>query len=63
MEILEHGEKLEGESATDFMLTGGAGLTYNLSPKWGLFVEGRYSHIFTSDDNTSYLPVRMGVIF
>lgn len=60
---LGESETLEGESETNFMLTGGIGLTYQVAPNWKLFVEGRYSHIFTSEDNLSYMPTRVGIIF
>jgi len=49
------------ESETDFMLTGGVGLRQMLGSNLGSFVEGRYSHIFSTGDNISYLPVRIGI--
>ena len=56
--------EIEGETDTNFMLTGGAGLTYRFSGAFKLFVEGRYSHIFTGGgDDFSYTPVRVGVTF
>ncbi len=52
---------VEGSNETDFMLTAGAGVKYNVTSRWGVFVEGRYSHLFTESDDTSYLPIRIGV--
>lgn len=51
------------ESETDFMLTGGVGLRQKLGSNLGLFVEGRYSYLFTTGDNISYLPLRIGITF
>ena len=53
----------DGDTETDFMLTAGAGVRYNVNDRWGVFVEGRYSHIFLENDDRSYLPVRIGLIF
>ena len=53
----------DSSSETDFLLTGGIGLKQQLNSNLGLFVEGRYSYIFTADESTSYLPVRIGFIF
>ncbi len=52
----------KGTNETDFMVTAGAGVKYNLTSRWGVFVEGRYSHLFTEGDNTAYLPIRIGVV-
>lgn len=56
-------EKFEGENETDFMLTGGVGLKYNLNSRLGLFVEGRYSHVFMPGSDSSYMPIRAGLVF
>jgi opacity protein-like surface antigen len=53
---------LAGDTVTDFMFTAGFGVKHQLNSRWGLFVEGRYSHVFKEDD-TSYLPIRVGVVF
>ena len=52
-----------GRDETDFMFTLGAGLRFDVTDRWGLFAEGRYSHVFTPNDNTTYLPIRAGIIF
>lgn len=52
-----------GHHNTDFMFTTGAGVTHRVSDRWGVFVEGRYSYVFTENDNTSYLPIRAGIVF
>jgi opacity protein-like surface antigen len=54
-------EKVDTES--DFMLTGGFGITQQLNSRWSLFFEGRYSYLFTESDNSTYLPVRIGLLF
>ncbi|HEX9654327.1 MAG TPA: outer membrane beta-barrel protein [bacterium] len=59
------------DNETDFMLTGGIGVTRQLNSRWSVFAEGRYSYIFAKNSsqdfangkNPSYLPVRIGVIF
>jgi hypothetical protein len=59
--------KLEGddvpagfdESETDFGLNGGLGLTYMLG-RVGLFVESRFHHVFTSEEDIQYIPVVLG---
>jgi hypothetical protein len=59
--------KLEGddvpagfnESETDFGLNGGLGLTYMLG-RVGLFAEGRFHHVFTSEEDFQYIPVVLG---
>lgn len=39
----------------------GGGLTYRLSRKTKLYVEGRYHHSYTSDDHTNVFPVTIGL--
>lgn len=55
--------KLDGENDTNFLLTGGAGIKQRLNNSLSVFLEGRYSHIFASGDDASYVPVRIGVTF
>jgi opacity protein-like surface antigen len=50
------------DGGTDLIFVTGAGLKYNISPKWKAFLEVRYAHIF-SDKSISYLPVRFGTTF
>ena len=62
--------KLEGddvpagldESETDFGLNGGLGLTYSLG-QVGLFAEGRFHNVFTSEEDIQYIPVLVGARF
>jgi hypothetical protein len=59
--------KLEGddvptgldESETDFGLNGGLGLTYLLG-RVGLFAEGRFHNVFTSEEDVQYIPILVG---
>lgn len=59
--------KLEGddvpdgfdESETDFGLSGGLGVTYALG-RVGLFAEGRFHNVFTSEEDVQYIPVLVG---
>jgi hypothetical protein len=59
--------KLEGDdvptgldgSETDFGLNGGLGLTYVLG-RVGLFAEGRFHHVFTSEEDIQYIPIMLG---
>ena len=39
----------------------GAGVDVPLGAKAGIFIEGRYAVAFTSDESTSYIPVKAGV--
>lgn len=55
--------KLDGENDTNFLLTGGAGIKQRLNNNLSVFLEGRYSHLFASGDDASYIPVRIGVTF
>jgi len=48
-------------SETDFALNGGAGVNYMFSPKFGAWVEGRYTVVMTEGDSIQYIPVRAGV--
>ena len=54
--------EVEGENETRFVFTAGAGITHRIHPTINLFVEGRYSRIF-ADEDASYVPVRIGVMF
>lgn len=48
-------------SETDFALNGGVGVNYMFSPKFGAWVEGRYTVVMTEGDSIQYIPVRAGV--
>ena len=60
--------KLEGddvpagldESETDFGVNGGLGLNYALG-RVGLFAEGRFHNVFTSEEDIQYIPVLLGL--
>jgi opacity protein-like surface antigen len=47
------------ESETDFGLNGGLGLTYALG-QVGLFAEGRFHNVFTSEEDIQFVPVLVG---
>ncbi|UCD16624.1 MAG: outer membrane beta-barrel protein [Candidatus Zixiibacteriota bacterium] len=49
------------ESATDIALNIGGGVSFEVGPKVGIFVEGRFVMVLTEGDSTTYLPVRAGV--
>jgi len=59
--------KLEGndvpagldQSEIDFGISGGLGLTYMLG-RLGLFAEGRFHHVFASEEDIQYLPIMLG---
>ena len=59
--------KLEGddvpetlnESETDFGVNGGLGVTWALG-RVGLFAEGRFHNVFTSEEDVQYIPVLVG---
>ncbi|MEW5795577.1 MAG: outer membrane beta-barrel protein [Candidatus Zixiibacteriota bacterium] len=48
-------------SATDLTLGFGAGFQYMLSPKTGLWFDGKYMIIMTEGESTSYVPIRAGI--
>lgn len=50
------------ESETDFGLSAGLGLTYTLG-RVGLFAEGRFHNVFTSEEDVQYIPVVVGARF
>jgi hypothetical protein len=47
------------ESETDFGLNGGLGLTYDLG-RVGIFAEGRFHNVFTSEEDLQFIPVVLG---
>lgn len=59
--------KLEGDdvpdgltdSESDFGLSGGLGMNYTLG-QVGLFAEGRFHNVFTSEEDIQYLPILVG---
>ena len=51
--------KTNTESA--FSTSIGAGVDVPVGAKIGIFIEGRYAIAFTSDESTSYIPVKAGV--
>ena len=59
--------KLEGDdvpdgltdSESDFGLSGGLGMTYDLG-QVGVFAEGRFHHVFTSEEDIQFIPVLVG---
>ena len=59
--------KLEGDdvpdgfdaSETDFGVSGGLGVTWALG-RVGLFAEGRFHNVFTSEEDVQYIPVLVG---
>lgn len=52
---------ITSEGSTDIGFGFGAGFVYQVSPKAGIFVEGKYMSISTEDESTSYLPIRAGL--
>lgn len=52
----------ESESSTDLMMSLGVGVRRQLNAKLNLLVEARYNFIF-ADDNPTYLPVRVSLMF
>ncbi|HDL04201.1 MAG TPA: porin family protein [candidate division Zixibacteria bacterium] len=51
------------ESETDFTVEFGAGMEIAISPKMSLFVDGKYVIIMAEDDNITYVPFHVGLIF
>jgi len=47
------------ESESDFGLSGGLGMTYRLG-QVGVFAEGRFHNVFTSEEDIQYIPVVVG---
>ena len=47
------------ESETDFGVNGGLGLTYALG-RVGVFAEGRFHNVFTSESDLQYIPIVVG---
>lgn len=50
------------ETATKFMVNAGAGVDFSLGTL-ALFVEAKYTWIFTEGDKSTYFPVTVGVTF
>jgi hypothetical protein len=48
------------ESLTKFGINAGAGFDFKAGSA-GLFVEGRFHNVFTEGDNTSFIPISVGV--
>jgi opacity protein-like surface antigen len=48
------------DSSTKFGLEGGIGADFEISPRFAIFVEGRYHNVFTEDENFQVLPVTVG---
>lgn len=53
---------LEFESETNLGANFGVGLTFDLVPLIGLFVEPQYVIIFEEGDDTTYYPIRAGLV-
>ena len=51
-----------GSTGTDFGLNGGAGFDFKAG-SIGLFLEGRFHNVFTSGENTRFIPVTLGIRF
>ena len=47
------------DSETDFGLNGGLGMTYTLG-QVGVFAEGRFHNVFTSEEDIQYIPILVG---
>ncbi|MBN2227013.1 MAG: outer membrane beta-barrel protein [candidate division Zixibacteria bacterium] len=56
-------ETVTFESTTKLALNIGAGADFMVGPKIGIFVEGKYSMVFTEGDATNYVPIRAGMTF
>jgi hypothetical protein len=50
------------ESVTKFGINAGAGFDFKAGSA-GVFVEGRFHNVFTEGDNTSFIPITVGVRF
>lgn len=48
------------DSKTEFGLEGGMGADVEITPRFAIFVEGRYHNVFTEGDNFQFLPVSVG---
>jgi opacity protein-like surface antigen len=48
------------DSQTEFGLEGGVGTDIEITPRFAIFVEGRYHNVFTEGDNFQLLPVSVG---
>jgi hypothetical protein len=54
-------ETLIGDSETKFAFNLGAGFDWMVSPRVGIFVEGRYAQVALTGEPFGYLPIRGGV--
>jgi hypothetical protein len=54
--------ELDGSSQTKFGLNGGAGFSFGVGQA-DLFLEARYTSVFTSGKNTNYVPIVAGITF
>jgi opacity protein-like surface antigen len=52
-----------GNSSTNFGLNFGAGVEFGLGRRTNLFIDAKYSLIFTSGGSSSLIPVTLGVSF
>lgn len=52
----------EGDSETKFGINVGGGFTFNLAG-FQTFVEARYHSVFTSEENTTFIPLSFGFKF
>lgn len=50
-------------STTDFGLNVGGGLAFRIDRRVGVFVEGRYHHVFSDRGRANFLPVTVGLKF
>ena len=49
-----------GSTGTDFGLNGGAGFDFKAG-SIGLFLEGRFHNVFTSGEDTKFIPLTLGI--
>ena len=55
--------KFSSESESAFSFNTGIGVKIPASENMDVFVEGRYAIGFTSNESTSYIPIRLGLSF
>ncbi|MFQ6116069.1 MAG: outer membrane beta-barrel protein [bacterium] len=56
-------ETVQSDSESKLLVAGGLGVTFPVGATTNIFVEGRFSLISTEGSNTTFLPVRAGIIF
>lgn len=53
---------LDGDSETAFSVGFGVGIEIMVTPTAGIFLDGKYSILFTEDESSQYLPFRVGLV-